>query len=113
MCQPPRREMGAFVKLLFWTDGGSILGLVPPLHPKGSLFVGGKGGGARCFFVLRGVGGGIPYFERILWTAIHLEKEIEREREGERARESERERERAREREREREKKESEKVALP
>ncbi|CAE7040531.1 eglS, partial [Symbiodinium natans] len=29
-------ELSAFVKLLFWTDSGNILGLVPPSHPKGS-----------------------------------------------------------------------------
>lgn len=29
-------EMGAYVKLLFWTDSGNILGLLPPNHPKGN-----------------------------------------------------------------------------
>ncbi|CAE7229448.1 IREH1 [Symbiodinium sp. CCMP2592] len=28
-------QTGAFVKVLFWTDSGNILGLVPPSHPKG------------------------------------------------------------------------------
>ncbi|CAE7478429.1 CIPK11 [Symbiodinium natans] len=28
-------QTGAFVKVLFWTDAGNILGLVPPSHPKG------------------------------------------------------------------------------
>eukprot|EP00971_Amphidinium_carterae_P111258 2203738-Amphidinium_carterae.1 len=27
-------QTGAFVKLLFWTDGGNMLGLLPPSHPK-------------------------------------------------------------------------------
>mmetsp|Transcript_53981 Transcript_53981/g.155834 ORF Transcript_53981/g.155834 Transcript_53981/m.155834 type:complete len:765 (-) Transcript_53981:138-2432(-) len=28
-------EMGAFVKLLFWTDAGGVIGLLPPWHEKG------------------------------------------------------------------------------
>lgn len=27
--------IGAYVKVLFWTDAGNILGLLPPSHPKG------------------------------------------------------------------------------
>eukprot|EP00931_Biecheleriopsis_adriatica_P077833 TRINITY_DN5131_c0_g1_i3.p1 TRINITY_DN5131_c0_g1~~TRINITY_DN5131_c0_g1_i3.p1 ORF type:complete len:936 (-),score=138.69 TRINITY_DN5131_c0_g1_i3:208-3015(-) len=29
-------QIGAYVKLLFWTDSGNILGLLPPQHPKGN-----------------------------------------------------------------------------
>uniref|UniRef100_A0A7S0FTC9 CBM1 domain-containing protein n=1 Tax=Pyrodinium bahamense TaxID=73915 RepID=A0A7S0FTC9_9DINO len=29
-------QIGAYVKLLFWTDAGNILGLLPPKHPKGN-----------------------------------------------------------------------------
>jgi hypothetical protein len=29
------RDIGAYVKILFWTDSGNILGLVPLNHPKG------------------------------------------------------------------------------
>lgn len=28
-------DTGAYVKVLFWTDNGNILGLIPPNHPKG------------------------------------------------------------------------------
>jgi len=28
-------SIGAYVKLLFWTDAGNIVGLLPPSHPKG------------------------------------------------------------------------------
>lgn len=28
-------DIGAYVKLLFWTDSGNILGLLPPQHPNG------------------------------------------------------------------------------
>mmetsp|Transcript_48021 Transcript_48021/g.89916 ORF Transcript_48021/g.89916 Transcript_48021/m.89916 type:complete len:640 (+) Transcript_48021:77-1996(+) len=28
-------QTGAYVKVLFWTDAGNILGLIPPSHPKG------------------------------------------------------------------------------
>jgi len=28
-------SIGAYVKLLFWTDAGNIVGLLPPNHPKG------------------------------------------------------------------------------
>ena len=29
------QNIAAYVKLLFWTDGGNILGLLPPTHPNG------------------------------------------------------------------------------
>merc|ERR1712187_666328 len=29
-------HIGAYVKLLFWTDSGNILGLLPPTHPDGN-----------------------------------------------------------------------------
>merc|ERR1719414_741832 len=29
-------DIGAYVKLLFWTDAGNIVGLLPPSHPKGA-----------------------------------------------------------------------------
>jgi len=28
-------NLGAYIKLLFWTDAGNILGLLPPKHPNG------------------------------------------------------------------------------
>jgi hypothetical protein len=28
-------QLGAYVKLLFWTDAGNIFGLLPPAHPEG------------------------------------------------------------------------------
>merc|ERR1719291_962015 len=28
-------QIGAYVKLLFWSDSGNILGLIPPKHPNG------------------------------------------------------------------------------